>query len=60
LTKLWEIKRRTTERFFGPDRSFERAQAADVSVKVVAERPMAHLERSGFVIMREPIPVGGR
>jgi hypothetical protein len=37
-------------------RSFERAQAAEVTAKVVAERLVAHLERSGFVIMRKPIP----
>jgi hypothetical protein len=36
-------------------RSFERAQAAEVTAKVVAERLVAHLERSGFVIMRRPI-----
>jgi hypothetical protein len=38
----------------------ERSQAADVTAKVVAERLVAQLERSGFVIMRKPIPVGGR
>jgi hypothetical protein len=26
--------------------------------KIVAERLVAQLERSGFVIMRKPIPVG--
>jgi hypothetical protein len=41
-------------------RSFERAQAAELTAKVVAERLVAQLERSGFVIMRKPIPVGGR
>jgi hypothetical protein len=33
---------------------------AEVTAKVVAERLVAHLERSGFVIMRKPIPVGQR
>ena len=40
-------------------RSVERAQAAEVTAKVVAERLVAHLERSGFVIMRKPIPALG-
>ena len=35
-----------------------RHQAAEVTAKVVAERLVAELERSGFVIMRKPIPVG--
>jgi len=35
-----------------------RNQAAEVTAKVVAERLVAQLERSGFVIMRKPIPVG--
>ena len=39
-------------------RSFARAQAAEVTAKIVAERLFAELERSGFVIMRKPIPVG--
>ena len=36
-------------------RSLERAQAAEVTAKVVAERLVAKLEQSGFVIMRKPI-----
>jgi hypothetical protein len=36
-----------------------REQAAEVGAKVVAERLVAHLERSGFVIMRKPTPLGG-
>jgi hypothetical protein len=39
-------------------RSVQRAQAAEATAKVVAERLVAHLERAGFVIMRKPIPVG--
>ena len=35
-----------------------RHQAGEVTAKVVAERLVAELERSGFVIMRKPIPVG--
>jgi hypothetical protein len=38
--------------------SLARNQAAEVTAKVVAERLVAQLERSGFVIMRKPIPVG--
>jgi hypothetical protein len=38
--------------------SLARNQAAEVTAKVVAERLMAHLERSGFVIMRKPILCG--
>jgi hypothetical protein len=38
--------------------SLARSQAADVTAKIVAERLVAQLERSGFVIMRKPIPVG--
>jgi hypothetical protein len=38
--------------------SLARNQAAEVTAKIVAERLMAHLERSGFVIMHKPIPVG--
>jgi hypothetical protein len=34
-------------------------QAAEVMAKIVAERLVAHLERSGFVIMRKPGPIGG-
>jgi hypothetical protein len=34
----------------------ERAQAAEVTAKVVAERLVAHLEWSGFVIMRRSPP----
>jgi hypothetical protein len=36
-------------------RSYARSQAAEVTAKVVAERLVAHLEASGFVIMRKPI-----
>jgi hypothetical protein len=39
-------------------RSYARDQAAEVTAKVVAERLVAQLERSGLVIMRKPIPVG--
>jgi hypothetical protein len=35
-----------------------RHQAAEVTAKVVAERLVAELERSGFVIMRKSIQVG--
>jgi hypothetical protein len=38
--------------------SLARNQAAEVTAKIVAERLVAELERSGFVIMRKPIPVG--
>ena len=34
-------------------RSFERARAAEVTAKVVAERLVAQLEQSGFVIIRK-------
>jgi len=40
-------------------RSYARSQAAEVTAKIVAERLVAELERSGFVIMRKPIPMGG-
>jgi hypothetical protein len=40
-------------------RALERAQAAEVTAKIVAERLVAHLKRSGFVIMRKPIPNDG-
>lgn len=30
----------------------------EVTAKVVAERVVEHLERSGFVIMRKPVPIG--
>ena len=36
-----------------------RNQAAEVTAKVVAERLVAQLEASGFVVMRKPIPMGG-
>ena len=36
-----------------------RHQAAEVTAKVVAERLVAELERSGFVVMRKPIPASG-
>ena len=39
-------------------RALARSQAAEVTAKVVAERLAAELDRSGFVIMRKPIPVG--
>ena len=38
--------------------SLARHQAAEVTAKVVAERLVAELEKSGFVMMRKP-PVGG-
>jgi hypothetical protein len=38
--------------------SLARSQAAEVTATVVAERLADQLERSGFVIMRKPIPVG--
>jgi hypothetical protein len=37
-------------------RILARDQAAEVTAKIVAERLVAHLEQSGFVIMRKPIP----
>jgi hypothetical protein len=37
-------------------RALERSQAAEVTAKVVAEQLVAHLEGSGFVIMRRPPP----
>lgn len=40
-------------------RALARSQAAEVTAKVVAERLVAHLEASGFVIMRKPIPAIG-
>ena len=33
--------------------------AAETMAKIVAERPVAELESSGFVVMRKPVPVGG-
>jgi hypothetical protein len=39
-------------------RSLARDRAAETMAKIVAERLVAQLERSGFVIMRKPIPVG--
>jgi hypothetical protein len=39
-------------------RALARSQAAETMSKVVAERLVAELESSGFVIMRKPI-VGG-
>ena len=41
----------------GPQR--ERLQAAEVMSKIVAERLVAELETSGFVVMRKPIPASG-
>jgi hypothetical protein len=38
--------------------SLARNQAAEVTAKIVEERLVAQLERSGFVIMRKQIPVG--
>jgi hypothetical protein len=40
-------------------KALARSQAAETMSKVVAERLVAHLEQSGFVIMRKPIPLGG-
>ena len=34
-------------------------QAAETMAKLVAERLVEHLERSGFVIMRKPVPAMG-
>ena len=34
-------------------------QAAETMAKIVAERLVEHLERSGFVIMRKPVPAIG-
>jgi hypothetical protein len=39
-------------------RRLAREQAAETMAKIVAERLVAQLERSGFIIMRKPIPVG--
>jgi hypothetical protein len=39
-------------------RQLARSQSAEVLAKVVAERLVAHLEESGFVVMRKP-PAGG-
>lgn len=41
-------------------RALARSQAAEVTAKVVAERLVAHLEASGFVVMRKPIPKWAR
>jgi hypothetical protein len=40
-------------------RAMERSQSAEIMAKVVAERLVASLKRSGFVVMRKPIPIGG-
>jgi len=40
-------------------RSFERAQAAEVTASVVSGRLVEHLNRAGFVIMRKPVPAIG-
>jgi hypothetical protein len=40
-------------------RALARSQAAETMSKVVAERLVAELEASGFVIMRKPIPNNG-
>jgi hypothetical protein len=37
---------------------FEQSQAAEITAKVVAERLVAQLERSGFVIMQSQSPSG--
>jgi hypothetical protein len=37
-------------------RAYQRSQAAEVTAQVVAERLVAQLEQSGFVIMRKPPP----
>jgi hypothetical protein len=42
-----------------PKRALARSQAAETMSKIVAERLVAELEASGFVIMRKPIPLGG-
>jgi hypothetical protein len=39
-------------------RSLARDQTAETMAKIVAERLVAQLERSGYVIMRKSIPVG--
>jgi hypothetical protein len=36
-----------------------RYQAAETMAKIVAERLVEQLKRSGFVIMRKPVPGGG-
>jgi hypothetical protein len=36
-----------------------RYQAAETMAKLVAERLVEHLERSGFVVMRKPAPATG-
>jgi hypothetical protein len=40
-------------------RALARSQAAETMSKIVAERLVADLKASGFVIMRKPIPVIG-
>jgi hypothetical protein len=40
-------------------RALARSQAAETMSKVVAERLVAELESSGFVVMRRPIPNHG-
>ena len=44
---------------FTSGRALARSQAAEVTAKVVAERLVAHLEGSGFVIMRKSVPAIG-
>ena len=34
-------------------------QAAETMAKIVAERLVEHMERSGFVVMRKPVPATG-
>jgi hypothetical protein len=40
-------------------RALARSQSAETTSKVVAERLVAELKSSGFVIMRKPIPAIG-
>jgi hypothetical protein len=36
------------------DRQMAKYQAAETMAKIVAERPVEHLDQSGFVVMRKP------
>ena len=40
-------------------RQLAKYQAAETMAKIVAERLVGELERSGFVVMRKPILMGG-
>ena len=40
-------------------RALERSQSAETMAKITAERLIASLKHSGFVIMRKPIPAAG-